>query len=115
VNPAKIAARASKALLHNLRKPDPVTEERPQLNVPADKALWFVLGNFDSATVSIPDGSALAFRQRDPQEFRSLAKRVVTNYRRLVREFPRLKREYRAALPELTSVEAWRKVYENEI
>lgn len=114
VNPVKIAARASKALVHNLRRPEPATDQRPQLNVPADKALWFVLGNFDSATVSIPDGSALAFRQRDPEVFKELAKRVVLNYRRLVKEFPRLKQEYRAALEDLSSVEAWRKVYENE-
>ncbi|MBO0839612.1 MAG: glycosyltransferase [Sciscionella sp.] len=114
VHPAKIALRASKALLHNIRQPESTTAERPQLNVPADKSLWFILGNFDSATVSSPDGSSVAFRKRDPETFRKLAMQVVTNYRRLVREFPRMKQVYRDAVGDLTSVESWRKVYENQ-
>ena len=38
VNPAVIAARASKALLHNLKEPENEAGERPQLNIPADSA-----------------------------------------------------------------------------
>jgi len=102
------------ALAHNVKQPDTKASERPQLNVPADRALWFVLGNFDSATVSTPDGAAVAFRKRDPKAFRDLLGQVLRNYRRLIREFPRMQRLYRDALPELTSVEAWRKVYENQ-
>ncbi|MFD7652374.1 glycosyltransferase [Actinosynnema sp. NPDC059797] len=113
VNPAVIAAKASKALLHNLRTPEKHTEERPQINVPATNARWFLLGNLDSATVSNADGSGVAFRKRDPKEFRQLMARVVRNYRRLGQEWPRMKRTYRDALPELTSVESWRKVFEN--
>ncbi|HEV7906652.1 MAG TPA: glycosyltransferase [Pseudonocardiaceae bacterium] len=112
VNPAVIAAKASKALLHNLRAPEDATTARPQINVPAINARWFLLGNLDSATVSSADGSGVAFRKRDPKEFRHLMKRVLRNYRRLGQEWPRLKRIYRDALPELTSVESWRKVFE---
>ncbi|MFD1147631.1 glycosyltransferase [Saccharothrix hoggarensis] len=113
VNPAVIAAKASKALLHNLRAPEEHTTERPQINVPATNARWFLLGNLDSATVSNADGSGVAFRKRDPKEFRQLMSRAVRNYRRLGQEWPRLKRMYRDAMPELTSVESWRKVFEN--
>ncbi|PRX47919.1 galactofuranosylgalactofuranosylrhamnosyl-N-acetylglucosaminyl-diphospho-decaprenol beta-1,5/1,6-galactofuranosyltransferase [Prauserella shujinwangii] len=113
VHPAKIAVRAAQALVHNVKPPNPDTHERPQLNVPADRALWFVLGNFDSATVSSPDGASVAFRKRDPEAFRKLAREVVANYRRLIKEFPRMKEEYRAALPRMSSVEAWRKLYES--
>jgi len=112
-NPATIAAEAAKALVHNLRAPDASTAERPQINVPATNARWFLLGNLDSATVSNADGSGVAFRKRDPKEFKQLMARAVRNYRRLGQEWPRLKRVYRDALPELTSVEAWRKVFEN--
>ncbi|MFC6088259.1 glycosyltransferase [Saccharothrix lopnurensis] len=114
VNPAVIAAKASKALLHNLRTPEKHTEERPQINVPATNARWFLLGNLDSATVSSADGSGVAFRKRDPKEFRQLMARVVRNYRRLGQEWPRMKKTYRDALPEMTSVESWRKVFENQ-
>jgi galactofuranosylgalactofuranosylrhamnosyl-N-acetylglucosaminyl-diphospho-decaprenol beta-1,5/1,6-galactofuranosyltransferase len=113
VNPAVIAAKASKALLHNLRAPEDATTRRPQINVPATNARWFLLGNLDSATVSNADGSGVAFRKRDPQEFRQLMARVLRNYRRLGQEWPRMKRVYRDAMPELTSVESWRKVFEN--
>ncbi|MEU5690948.1 glycosyltransferase [Actinosynnema sp. NPDC020468] len=112
-NPATIAAEAAKALVHNLRDPEISTTERPQINVPATNARWFLLGNLDSATVSNADGSGVAFRRRDPKEFRQLMKRAVRNYRRLSQEWPRLKQVYRDALPELTSVESWRKVFEN--
>jgi len=113
VNPAVIAVRAFEALLHNLKEPDPAAMERPQINVPATNARWFLLGNLDSATVSNADGSGVSFRRRNPKEFRALGARVVANYRRLAREWPRMKQIYRDALPELTSVESWRKVFEN--
>ena len=112
-NPVTIASGAAKALMHNLRAPQPATAERPQINVPASNARWFLLGNLDSATVSNADGSGVAFRKRDPKEFRALMKRAVRNYRRLSSEWPRMKKVYRDALPELTSVESWRKVFEN--
>ncbi|HEY0641645.1 MAG TPA: glycosyltransferase [Pseudonocardiaceae bacterium] len=113
VHPAKIAAVASKALVHNLRNPQPSAAESPQVNIPAGSALWFLLGNLDSATVSNADGTGVAFRRRDPKVFRELSRRAAHNYRRLVQEWPRLQQQYRAALPELTSVESWRKVFEN--
>ncbi|GAA2989399.1 glycosyltransferase [Actinokineospora diospyrosa] len=113
VNPAKIAAQAAQALLHNLRPPAPESADRPQVNVPAGSALWFLLGNLDSATVSNPDGSGVAFRKRDPETFRELAKQATGAYRRLAAEWPTAKDTWRAALPELTSVESWRKVFES--
>lgn len=111
VNPAKIAFRAGKALVHNLRSPEPDTVERPQVNISANSALWFLLGNLDSATVSNADGSGVAFRRRDPKVFRELAGRTAHNYKRLIAEWPRLVEQYKAAMPELTSVESWRKVF----
>jgi galactofuranosylgalactofuranosylrhamnosyl-N-acetylglucosaminyl-diphospho-decaprenol beta-1,5/1,6-galactofuranosyltransferase len=111
VNPAKIALRAGKALVHNLRSPDPNAVERPQVNISANSALWFLLGNLDSATVSNADGSGVAFRRRDPKVFRELATRTAHNYRHLIAEWPKLVEQYKAAMPELTSVESWRKVF----
>jgi galactofuranosylgalactofuranosylrhamnosyl-N-acetylglucosaminyl-diphospho-decaprenol beta-1,5/1,6-galactofuranosyltransferase len=111
VNPAKIALRAGKALVHNLRSPDPNAVDRPQVNISANSALWFLLGNLDSATVSNADGSGVAFRRRDPKVFRELATRTAHNYRRLIAEWPKLVEQYKAAMPELTSVESWRKVF----
>lgn len=113
-NPALIAARASKALLHNLKDPAPEAAERPQLNIPAASARWFLLGSLDSATVSHPDGSGVAFRRRDPEEFRRLGVRALASYRKLVQEWSRLREAYRAALPELTSAESWQRVFDRK-
>jgi galactofuranosylgalactofuranosylrhamnosyl-N-acetylglucosaminyl-diphospho-decaprenol beta-1,5/1,6-galactofuranosyltransferase len=63
--------------------------------------------------VSNADGSGVAFRKRDPKEFRQLAARSARNYRRLAQDWERMKKVYRDALPELTSVESWRKIFEN--
>ena len=114
VNPAVIAARASKALVHNLRQPEAEASERPQLNVPAASARWFLLGSLDSATVSNADGSGVAFRRRDPEEFRRLGARALADYRKLGKEWSRLREAYRAALPELTSAESWKQVFDQE-
>ena len=66
----------------------------------------------DSATVSTAGGTGVAFRKRD----RELAKELVTSTRELLNEiednFDDLRAEYRAALPELTSRESWRKVFD---
>lgn len=114
VNPAVIAARASKALLHNLTEPSGAAGDRPQLNVPAASARWFLLGNLDSATVSNADGSGVAFRRRDPEEFRRLGMRALANYRKLAQEWTRLREAYRAALPELTSPESWKQAFDQK-
>ncbi|WP_156758468.1 glycosyltransferase [Actinokineospora pegani] len=112
VNPVSIAAQASKALLHNLRAPDPTAVDRPQVNVPAGSALWFLLGNLDSATVSNSDGNGVAFRRRDAHVFRELSKQAAASYRQLIAEWPRMQKVYRDALPELSSAESWRKIFE---
>ena len=113
VHPAKIALRAGKALVHNLRSPNPEAADRPQVNLPANNALWFLLGNLDSATVSNADGSGVAFRRRDPKVFRELAVRTTQTYRRLIAEWPALVEQYKAALPELTSTVSWRKAFKD--
>lgn len=112
-NKVQLAMRASVALLHNLRTPNAEAATQPQVTVPADNALWYLLGNLDSATVSNADGSGVAFRKRDPEIFRELSRRAVHNYRRLAREWPRIRETYRAAAPELTSVESWRKIFDS--
>lgn len=114
VNPAVIAARASKALLHNLKDPTDEASERPQLNIPAASARWFLLGSLDSATVSNADGSGVAFRRRDPEEFRRLGVRALADYRKLGKEWSRLREAYRAALPDLTSAESWKQVFDQK-
>ncbi len=112
VHPAVIAARAISSITHNLRAPDPDAYRRPQVNVPARNGRWFLLGALDSATVSNADGTAVAFRRRDPQQFRDLVWETLALYRRLVSDWSSISRSYRSALPQLTSADEWRKVFD---
>ena len=101
-----------KSAKHLVSKEDPAHHEAPQLNLTPDEARWFTLSRVDSATVSTAGGTGVAFRKRD----RELAKELVTSTRELLKEiednFDDLRAEYRAALPELTSRESWRKVFD---
>ncbi|MGH3909026.1 MAG: glycosyltransferase [Pseudonocardiaceae bacterium] len=111
VHPVAIAKRALCTISRHLRAPDPAAQQRPQINVPARNARWFLLGTLDSAVVSRPDGSGVAFRKRDPQQFRALLAQTVALYRRLVAEWNPTAQRYRAAVPELTSTDAWRSAF----
>ena len=111
VRPVAIAKRAVATVYRHLRAPKPQTRERPQINVPASNARWFLLGMVDSATVSNADGTGVAFRKRDPQQFRALLARTITLHRRLVAEWAVTAQRYRAAIPTLTSVESWEQVF----
>ena len=113
VHPLAIAKRALSTVSRHLRAPDPAAQLRPQINVPARNARWFLLGTLDSAAVSKPDGSGVAFRKRDPQQFRALLARTMALYRRLVAEWHPTAQRYRAAVPELTSTDAWRAVFDS--
>ncbi|RJQ77414.1 glycosyltransferase family 2 protein [Pseudonocardiaceae bacterium YIM PH 21723] len=111
VGKVNIAKTAFKALLHNFSKANPVHHERPQVNVPAQDARWFLLSRLDGATVSVADGRGVAYRKRDNKVFRKLLFTQLRNYWKLQREYPRLVEQYRKALPTLTSVESWQKIF----
>ncbi|WP_308607737.1 glycosyltransferase [uncultured Corynebacterium sp.] len=97
---------------HLVSKENRAHHEAPQLNLTPEEARWFTLSRVDSATVSTAGGTGVAFRKRD----RDLAKELVSSTRELLKEiednFDDLRAEYRAALPELTSRESWRKVFD---
>jgi len=99
----------ARSVVRNLRAPDPAHHATPQRNVPSRQALWFVLSRLDSATVTTPDGRGVTFRRRDPALFRSMLLTSVRQLRDVAKEWPELRRRYRAALPELSSHEAWRR------
>ncbi|MGP5113849.1 glycosyltransferase [Corynebacterium casei] len=103
---------AVKGLKHLVSKEDPRHHEAPQLNLTPEEARWFTLSRVDSATVSTAGGTGVAFRKRD----RDLARDLVEQTRELLSDiednFDEMRRVYREALPELTSRESWRKIFE---
>ncbi|WP_346619987.1 glycosyltransferase [Blastococcus montanus] len=109
--PVTIGRTLGAALVHNLRKPKPDTAERPQMNISAQDARWFLLSRLDSATVGTADGRGVTFRRREPDTFWRMLRHSVTVHAKLYREFPRLAKQYRAHLDELTSQESWERAF----
>jgi galactofuranosylgalactofuranosylrhamnosyl-N-acetylglucosaminyl-diphospho-decaprenol beta-1,5/1,6-galactofuranosyltransferase len=84
----------------------------PEARLAAIDAKWWMISQFDSVVVSMPDGGSAAWHHRDPEEFRSLLRRTVEIHQRLHRKWPELARQYRQALPDLVSPEQWAKTFE---
>jgi galactofuranosylgalactofuranosylrhamnosyl-N-acetylglucosaminyl-diphospho-decaprenol beta-1,5/1,6-galactofuranosyltransferase len=61
--------------------------------------------------VSITPGSWVAQTPRPPARYRDLLKRTIDIHRRFRREWPALAQQYRDALGEITSPEAWEKTF----
>ncbi|GAA0318198.1 glycosyltransferase [Actinoallomurus spadix] len=100
------------AALKQLRPVDDFARRHPQAAVPHVDQRWWLLAQLDSALVSSADGTRVSWYQRDPARYRSLAVRSSVLHARLLREWPRLSRVYRAALAELVSPESWRDTFE---
>ena len=98
---------AGLAPLRQLRPARDLSRTFPEAEIPAMDAKWYRLTRFDSAIVSMPDGTSAALYQRDPEKFRELARKTIEIHERLKREWPRLSEEYRAKLGQITSPEAW--------
>ena len=98
---------AGMAPLRQLRPVRPLARKHPESEVPAMDAKWFRLARYDSAIVSMPDGTSAALYKRDPERYRDLLRRTLEIHQRLYRDWPKLAQTYREALEEITSPEAW--------
>ncbi|RVW00104.1 glycosyltransferase [Rhodococcus spongiicola] len=110
-NKVAIATRLVKGLVHSVKKAKPEHLETPQLNVPTLDARWFLLSQVDGVTVTTADGRGVVYRKRDPRIAARLLSESLRLRRELAERFPDLRREYRAAVPELTSKERWERVF----
>ncbi|MFG6402027.1 glycosyltransferase [Microbacterium sp. P04] len=93
---------------HWLHQPRPENLAQPEVEFGKGDAHWWRLPVYDSALVSAADGSGKNVYTRDRAKFRRMLRETVRLHRRLEREWPKLAREYRKALPELTSERSWR-------
>jgi galactofuranosylgalactofuranosylrhamnosyl-N-acetylglucosaminyl-diphospho-decaprenol beta-1,5/1,6-galactofuranosyltransferase len=90
----------------------PLSRQHPEARLAAMDAKWWMIAQFDSVVVSMPDGTSAAWYQRDKAEFQDLLRRTVEIHQRLYREWPSLARRYRQALPDIVSPEQWAKTFE---
>ncbi|MFI7674933.1 glycosyltransferase [Actinophytocola sp. NPDC049390] len=75
-------------------------------------ATWWHLSQFDTAIVTDGSQEGVRLRKRDREMTIKLAKDAARVVRRLMNELPRLRAEYRAAVPELVSRDNWRRLYD---
>ncbi len=108
---ASLLVRAATMPLRQLRAVRPTSRRNPEAEIPAMDAKWYRIARYDSAVVSMPDGSSAALYERDPEKFRDLMRRTAEIHTRFQREWPRLAAEYRAALGDITSPEAWERTF----
>ncbi len=105
-----IGLRLVRGLLHQLRRADPEHHRRPQLNVATQDARWFLLCNVDGVTVTTADGRGVVYRQRDRATMFALLRASLSRHIRLARDYDRMRRAYREALPVLSSKQKWESV-----
>ena len=81
--------------------------------MPAMDAKWYRLARYDSAIVSMPDGTVRRVLPRDREQFRDWLKRTVAIHRAARREWRELaERVPRGSCREMTSPEAWEETFD---
>ncbi|CAB4716599.1 MAG: glycosyltransferase [Actinobacteria bacterium] len=93
--------------IRQLKAPRAMAREFPEAEIRAMDAKWYRLAGYDSAIVSMNDGTSAAFYQRDAVKFRELMRKTIEIHARYKREWPALAAQYRAALGDITSPEQW--------
>ena len=109
--PAQLKA-AARAGVRQLLPVRTLAHRHPEARIAARDAKWYRLAQLDSAIVSTTDGTAASWYRRDPRRFQHLLARTVAVHERFQREWPRLARDYRTALPEVSSVPSWEATFE---
>nr|WP_144671936.1 glycosyltransferase [Arthrobacter sp. U41] len=93
----------------------PVSESsksHPETLVAHQDNKWWRVSQFDSALVSNAEGTAASWYKRDPRQVRKLMAEGLKVYGEVVRKWPALKQQYRGALAEITSMDAWKKTFD---
>ncbi len=102
---------AGLAPVRHLKSARELSRSHPEVEVRAMDAKWYRLAAFDSAIVSMNDGTSAALYRRDPEQYRDQLEHTLEIHERLRREWPRLAREYRDKLGDVTSPEAWDRTF----
>ncbi|WP_024801249.1 glycosyltransferase [Nocardia sp. BMG51109] len=79
--------------------------------VTREDAHWWHIALFEHVMVTDASQSGVRIRKRDKAKARALLLRTFRVLRRLRRDLPTVSRQYRDAVPELTSRENWERLY----
>jgi galactofuranosylgalactofuranosylrhamnosyl-N-acetylglucosaminyl-diphospho-decaprenol beta-1,5/1,6-galactofuranosyltransferase len=73
---------------------------------------WWRMAQYDSAVVSNAEGTGASWYRRDPKQLRKMLAESARLHSALLKEWPALSKKYKSALHDLTSIESWRKTFE---
>ena len=112
-NPALLVPWAVKTVVRQLVKPVvESSKERPQANVPHIDNKWWRMSQYDSAIVSNAEGTGASWYKRDPQVLRRMLSDSARLHGDLLVRWRALSAQYKAALNDLTSIESWKKTFD---
>jgi galactofuranosylgalactofuranosylrhamnosyl-N-acetylglucosaminyl-diphospho-decaprenol beta-1,5/1,6-galactofuranosyltransferase len=81
-------------------------------SVPTDEAHWWHISLFETAVVTDASQEGVRVRKYDQQKMFDLAKRGAKVINRLRKEGAAVQEQYKRAMPELTSRDNWKRLYE---
>lgn len=95
-----------------VKAPAPESAERPQGFLAHRDNRWFRLAHYDSVVVSNAEGTGVSWYRRDPEKLKAMLLEATRLHVRLFREWDKLAEQYRAAVPDITSMAAWKDTFE---
>ena len=94
-----------------IKPPRALSREYPEAAVANADSKWYWMPRFDSALVTNADGTGASLYRRDPALVRELTAESLRLHADLLTRWESLGAEYRRALPQITSPEAWAKTF----
>jgi galactofuranosylgalactofuranosylrhamnosyl-N-acetylglucosaminyl-diphospho-decaprenol beta-1,5/1,6-galactofuranosyltransferase len=85
----------------------PVGTDAPRAHLSYQDARWFQVPEHDSVLITNAEGSGVTWHVRDRRRFRRMLADSIRLNLRYRRNWAALSRRYRAALPEITSIDTW--------
>ncbi|POH74620.1 glycosyltransferase [Arthrobacter glacialis] len=95
-----------------VKTPDPDAAIRPQGVLAHRDSRWFRLAHYDSVVVTNAEGTGMSWYRRDPKLLRSMLAESARLHLRLAKEWDELAERYRGAVAEITSMESWKKTFD---
>ena len=93
----------------------PVSDEAkqaPQAQIPHQDNRWWRTAKYDSVLVSNAEGSAVSWYKRRPEVLRAHLSEGTQLTAQIMRQWPELSKQYRAAFGKITSFDEWGKTFE---
>src|SRR5699024_7338412 len=96
---------------HWVRKEREAQEVAPEFEYPKREAFWWKVPSHRSVIVGTADGSGKMWYRHDRATFRRLLRESRELTKAIEKNWDKLARQYRDAMPHLTSVEEWEKTF----